>query len=425
MRTNFIEIKNRYSNAKLFGLENNPNAAQVAATHAIINDSDVFQQTFDYIILNECSPLTVKEEIRAYKEMLSDYGEIIIKAPNLLSYTMLQNLINDRSSIERYRYFSPQELLGIINSLAFPQYEITKVPAVGTLVNECAEKINALSEFKDKEVHMVSQFIVQLQNYSMTDDLKRCINQLLLQNDIPYYATRLLSQQAENVIDVITEQDESQVTQLLNYVGMCILEVSSTREALPYLNKAFEMDPVNSTTLLNLGIAMYLDRNYELALEWLDLIEEKNAVINDWIQRIKKETNPSRSDRGLQFLVHRIEFDLDYEDSLQQLLNHFIDREYSTADIVTLIENHSVNKPSVINKIALHCYGTNKKELVIPLLHKSLELDPQSSETFRFMGKVLFEMKEFDLAYDVLSQLTVQDDETQVMMVAAKEAIGR
>ncbi|GIP47421.1 hypothetical protein J53TS2_10120 [Paenibacillus sp. J53TS2] len=423
--TNFIEIKNRFSNAKLFGLENNPNAAQVAATHAIINNSDVFERTFDYILLNECSPLTAEEEIQTYKRMLSDYGEIIIKAPNLLSYTVLQNIINDRLSIERYRSFSPQELLGIINSSAFPQYEIIKVPSVGTVDNGYVEKIIALSDFKDKEVHMISQFIVKLQNYSLTDDIKRSINQLLLQIDIPYYSKRLLSQQAEQVIQVIIEQDESQVIQLLNYVGMCILEVSSTREALPYLNKAFEMDPVNSTTLLNLGIAMYLDQNYELALEWLGLITEKNATINEWIRRITQETNHSKNDRGLQFLVHRIEFELDYADSLNQLISHFIDHEYSTEEIVTLIENNSVNKPSVINKISIHCHEINKMELVIPLLQKSLELDPKKIETLRFMGKVLFEMNEFNLAYEVLSQLATKDDEVKVMIAAAKEAMGR
>lgn len=101
---NLIEVKNRYPNAELYGVEINPNAAEIASNIAKISvqnieDNDlVFGNIrFDYIIFGDVlEHLRDPENVVKYckQHLLKKDGRFLASIPNLMHYSVLQRLIN-------------------------------------------------------------------------------------------------------------------------------------------------------------------------------------------------------------------------------------------------------------------------------------------------------------------------------------------
>lgn len=99
---NLMQIKNRFPNAKLFGLEINPVAAKIASGFGEvlcgnIEDYNLLfeQKSFDYIIFGDVlEHLRNPEGVIGYcKRFLKLQGKIIASIPNLMHHSVLKSLI--------------------------------------------------------------------------------------------------------------------------------------------------------------------------------------------------------------------------------------------------------------------------------------------------------------------------------------------
>lgn len=104
-----MEIKNRYENAKIYGIELNENAANIAKLVADVKAENIEneylnydEKYFDYIIFADVlehlyDPWTVLKNMKRY---LSTNGKILASIPNVMHYTVVRNLLNGNWTYE-------------------------------------------------------------------------------------------------------------------------------------------------------------------------------------------------------------------------------------------------------------------------------------------------------------------------------------
>lgn len=170
---NLIEIKNRYKNADLYGIELNKSAADIASLFANVKSFDIENSTlnfidnyFDYIILTDIlehlyDPWRVLANIKNY---LKKDGHILSIIPNIMHYSVINALIHgnwhyeDAGLLDRthIRFFTLNE---INDMFAKSGYENMFYFANILSTTEADQDfINALSNLSDNNVK--SQFNV-------------------------------------------------------------------------------------------------------------------------------------------------------------------------------------------------------------------------------------------------------------------------
>lgn len=121
-----IEVKNRFNNANVFGIEINPNSAAIAQQFIDVRAGNVEKDIdypidfFDYIIFGDViehlyDPWKVLDNLRKY---LKDDGFILISIPNVMHYSLLSHVVNGNWTYQDYglldrthiRFFTLNEL---------------------------------------------------------------------------------------------------------------------------------------------------------------------------------------------------------------------------------------------------------------------------------------------------------------------------
>lgn len=179
---NLLWIKNRYPNAKLFGVEINPAAAKVANHFVNTKIGDIEEQNlnfgdvrFDYIIFGDVlehlkNPAAA---INYCKNILASEGKILASIPNLMHYTVLQKLLNgyftysdtgllDRTHIHFFTYY---EVLRMFESEGYKIVELQY-----NHVEQCTEEedkfidnLLKMSNNTEKFMFLAFQYIVTAQ----------------------------------------------------------------------------------------------------------------------------------------------------------------------------------------------------------------------------------------------------------------------
>ncbi|SHJ45605.1 Glycosyltransferase, GT2 family [Clostridium cavendishii DSM 21758] len=131
-----LEIKNRYRNANLYGIESCEKSAQISSKLCNSINGDIesidlpYQHNyFDYIIFSDVlehlvNPWGTLEKLRKY---LKEDGYILASIPNVMHISVLNNLINGRFRYEdsgildktHLRFFTLAEIEDLFNSTGF------------------------------------------------------------------------------------------------------------------------------------------------------------------------------------------------------------------------------------------------------------------------------------------------------------------
>ncbi|OPA75652.1 hypothetical protein BVG16_20155 [Paenibacillus selenitireducens] len=287
----FIELRNRYPKAEFFGIEKNEKAAKVANLVASINVHELGEYSFDYIIINNIEERdNLKDELTYYSKCLSSTGKCILILPHLLHHSILHNLINGGIDRQKLNYLQSFEIEPLCKEAGFERIEsMALTSSLTDMESFFVEQLQNLSNQKSVQTFAISCFLVTATKQTLEEEIKSVLNELIIQTDTSYYVMKLVKYDVEEILKVVKSSSGTQVIEVLNYIGMCLVEHSEPKSGLPYLTAAFEIDNENHTTLLNLGVTMYLLGNLELSLEWLELISNKTEHIQKWITQIHAE----------------------------------------------------------------------------------------------------------------------------------------
>lgn len=177
---NLLEIKNNYPNAKLYGVELNVKAAEIASHLANVQTGNVEDKCldfgevrFDYIIFGDVlEHLRDPEETVKYcRELLKKDGRIIASIPNLMHYAVMRELINgnftyaDTGLLDRthIHFFTYKEIIKMFARQGYHIEHIEGIPSSYEIEPESEKFVNKLVEISngaEKEMFYAFQYIV-------------------------------------------------------------------------------------------------------------------------------------------------------------------------------------------------------------------------------------------------------------------------
>ena len=172
-----LEVKNRYPNAKLYGIEIDKFSASIAKKFADVRAEDIEKSAlsyeenfFDYIILGDVlehliDPGKVLENLKKY---LKEDGKIISSIPNIMHFTVVRSLMNGRWKYEdagildktHLRFFTKAEIIDMFGKNGFNVVSMlaNKLPERSEDI-EFVDKLSALSDLHLRDEFLVYQYV--------------------------------------------------------------------------------------------------------------------------------------------------------------------------------------------------------------------------------------------------------------------------
>lgn len=307
-----LEIKNRYKNANLYGIEFNKKAAEIAKSFADIRSDNVEsielsyeENFFDYIIFSDVLGKFYNPEkvLRKIKKYLKPEGYIIASIDNVMHHSVIRQLIDgswayDEVGIldkKNIRFFTKSEIVKIVSSLGYKDIVIKGMNGFMTDEDkDFIEQISKLSVVSVSEEFETYNYLVKAKNYDINNEkFKRkitfLIRRLEFDVDVEESIEELIGYIKSNDINVndivnIVINDIVNKVYILNYIAIRCLENRSFDYVLPLLNSAYKLSPKDLETNCNIAYVLNMFNEKELAIEYLN----KLSLTNEKIEEIKK-----------------------------------------------------------------------------------------------------------------------------------------
>ncbi|TVX96099.1 glycosyltransferase [Cohnella terricola] len=323
-----LEIKNRYPGAELFGIELNKHSANIASLIADVRAENIEQENlayplehFDYIIFADVlehlyDPWFVVGNMMKY---LKPDGRLLASIPNVMHYSLLRDVINgnwtytDAGLLDRthVRFFTWKEIVLLFDKAGYKnvQYSMTQVP-IAPEDEEFIDNLARISNGTDKAQFMAYQYIVSAQK-PIEDTLKsdvandehlsrilELLNHIENNQDVDNSVLELLSLLANGTIgdeQIIRFADQRTISdRTLNAIAVGSYQQKLYDHVLPLLEKSYSLNPRNEDTLYNLGSVLSDFGELEMAISFLEQIENKDEEIVNMIQAMKDESLQTR-----------------------------------------------------------------------------------------------------------------------------------
>lgn len=303
-----LEIKSRYRNANIYGIEINENVCEIAKNNCnlIIGNVELIElpysnNFFDYIILGDIlehlnDPWKVLNKIKKY---LKKEGFLIASIPNIMHVSIVKELIKGSFSyassgiLDRthLRFFTLKEIQKLFED---NKYSIKNVQAINILLSHEEENfINQMCNLYGenlREQYRAYQYIIKankLVNYSKYDNeemiklkyyLMRIDNNLDNENSIKYVLGLYLKYGEEFIEDIeyllyvaVIKKEE-----VLNRIAVRAIEEKFYDFSINILMLSLKFNRNNSDTVYNLIWILKQLNEYEIAL---NIFNNSNEVI--------------------------------------------------------------------------------------------------------------------------------------------------
>lgn len=171
---NLLELKNKYKNVKLYGIEPNKECAQVSEMIAEVKccriageNLDYQEEFFDYIILSNALEKCYDpfEFLIDVKRILKKDGYILVSTNNVMNFNLVNSLINGNWSYttggvldnENIRFFTLKEIYVLLNKAGYSEMTSTAgILPVTAEDKKFVDGITALAKTPDVAVHLQS-----------------------------------------------------------------------------------------------------------------------------------------------------------------------------------------------------------------------------------------------------------------------------
>ncbi len=140
-----------------------------------------------------------------------------------------------------------------------------------------------------------------------------------------------------------------------------------------------------------------------------------------YLIRVKKKCDQNeKNKRRCSLLIRRIEFEIDVEKSIEDIIQYLKSNLIDENIILDVIDKDIINKIDMLNLIAIKCFENELLDKVIPLLTKAYEISPQDLDTNYNIAYVLNIIGEKELAIEYLNKLETTNNNIEEL----KEMIG-
>ncbi len=310
-----LEIKNRFPNSSLYGIEINESSARVASQIADIRAKNIEVETlaydedfFDYIIFGDVlehlsNPEMVLNNIKKY---LKDGGSILASIPNVMHYTVIRDLINgnwtyqDAGILDKthIKFFTKNEMIKLFKNVGFEEIKMKPITIYQTDSDkEFIDKLKKISYVNIEEEFETYQYLIKARkNYGNSKEVRECIYLLRrIEFDIDIDETEieilngiLDGKFTEEIISEAVEKSIVNKVYILNYLAIKCYENNVLDMIIPLLNNAYDLNPQDLNTNYNIAYILSQIGEEAKALDYLNNLNEKNEDIEELKVKIRR-----------------------------------------------------------------------------------------------------------------------------------------
>lgn len=413
------------------GLDNNATALKIYQMYpnADVHYYNFDQRTtklkdhkYDYIIVS--STINPEDALLFAIDLLTDHGQLIAEMSNIHYFGVTQRLLLGEGLEADTQYWRLADLPPMFEEAGYQELDFDYV-FNDNLEEQDSSFITGLGELVEQlpQEFEISSFLVTARKVSKDVFLHNQFTKLLENPSEDILSTILLTP-AEQIISSI-EHYEGSIVPLLNYLGISNFERKRLDDVLPYLTKAYELEPANSSTIMNLATVMYSIGEDEEALRWLNSIEDKNEQIEKWTKEIQQVIYDKKlAATKVKFLLRRIENDVEREEASEELSTLIQQNVVSITEIIDSVSVDIVDKTGTLNRLAINSFNAGSYDVVIPLLENSYTIDPANEDTLFNLGYMLYKFGAFQEALSFVKQIRNPDEDTLGLRQDIEECIN-
>lgn len=411
-----LKMKHEYPLAQLYGIENNPFSIEEASRFAKVTsdfeDEEIQERKFDVILFSDGNFKLDESLLKFVKEHLNENGRLIAKIPNIGHYRVIQDLLNGHNPFMKRSMYSFSQIENLLKNAGF---EISISGLKPFISDDQQQFINQLMTVREDVIRPIlesSYFLVsgQSKNVQLLSLLNKFVSGQKVLEELNHYPT-------EHIITTIKENYHSSVT-ILNQVAIENFAAGYHEQVLPYLQAAFEKEPDHTDTLYNLAFVLNAYGDKQLANRYLSLIKNPDDEAQKLFEEINEE--PLKKIQELTFLLRRLEFDIDTEETKQIIAQKFVQDGIEEQLMKEVINTSIIDKIKVLQSLAIICFEQGLHEQVLPYLQAAYELDKTNEDTLYNLGYVLLYYGETELAERFLQQIQQPDEQVLDLLKVAR-----
>ncbi|KOY65906.1 glycosyltransferase [Clostridium sporogenes] len=303
-----MKIKYIFKDANLFGVENNKITSKFASNFASVkslNIDDDFnypENYFDIIIITDALEYSndPKMVIQKLNRLLKDTGKIYATIKNSNYYEEIIKILMGSTDIKEkniHKYYNYKEIDKLFSDNSF--FNITIQSQTSGITTEGEKILNYICELTGE--NMKNQYITK-------EYLIICEKKIDIKKEIKYIVRRI-----ENFIDVeknlevlnkylnnIYEYDMLneiimksiiKKEEVFNFIAINMYNNKKYEYALKILQLAYEYNPKYKDTIYNIAYVMYKAGDKKTALDYLNLLSEKDEEIQKLKEEILEDEN--------------------------------------------------------------------------------------------------------------------------------------
>jgi O-antigen biosynthesis protein len=419
-----LHLKNKYVNAHLFGIEKNPILSREASAYANVTNIDIEtegfnyqEKSFDVIILSDFETVTNSDYVlNMIKRYIKNGGILLSALPNLSHYNNIRNIIHGKNpNNSGKKLYTFMEIDNLFNENGY-DIEIIGLKKQQSVEDELfIRKLIDLSQNELSSQFETFQFIIKAK--PIKNWLDSIVENILNQKETFKNISELNSYSTEEVIKRILFSSNSEI-QLFNTIAISNFNQGNYDNVLPYLQAAFELDQSHKDTLYNLALTLNSFGESRIALQYLNLINERdNDVIEleDKINGIKGKKQQEKSS-SLKFLIRRIEFGIEKNESEKSFIEQVVKQNYTEKDVIEIVMKDSVNKEKIYNLLATLCYENELYDYILPFLYESYDINNENENTLFNLAYFLQKFGENQIALGYLNRIVNKDSEVNYLI---------
>lgn len=313
---------------------------------------------------------------------LREDGIIVIETQNKHSYNGFKSFFSDEMNIQ-YKQLQPSlsevqvffEKNGLFKTGILP-YEETLSEAGQSFFNQTKSYMSPSVQ----RYFNVSKFIIVAKKEPNASLIQAQFNNLITEYT-PEKMEDILRYDPTFIISA-TKTYNGPTVPLLNLLAIESVEKKDYKNALVYLDSAYELDSRDASTLFNLGTVNYVLGDTELSLNWLLQISDRTEVVEQWISKLQSEMNYKLTNlKHLKLLLLRVEYNVHVHESIRKLTEQIQNNNARVEDLLAIIHDDIVDKRKVLNSAADYCIKNEMFGLSAILLENSLVYDPEFEAT--------------------------------------------
>ncbi|WP_213509735.1 glycosyltransferase [Paenibacillus macerans] len=304
-------IKGKFKNAELHGIEENKAAAAMASNFASVKTANIEESIpdypanyFDYIILADTLEHLQDpwEVVKNLSGLLKPSGKIVASIPNFMHYCILREVLYGRGIYKepgvvdrsQLRLFTQKDIKAMFTNAGFLNLRLYgETGSINDLDQQFVDELVKLAGPSLREQYETQKYLVEANSSNFDNYITDIVERLSLDMENEEDLLKLLDSVCdgnltnEHLIRIINSLSCNRI-EYANKLAIFFYNNGLFNMVIPLLQYAIQLDSNDENSLYNLGYILFKANEYELALHYLDQIQNKDEDICQLMDEIRQ-----------------------------------------------------------------------------------------------------------------------------------------